>query len=281
MGQGRRGGGHRLSGGEAERGPGGDVAEVGRDGGRGRAGLAAAAIAGQHDAAAGEGTAELLAGAGQAAAERPGRASEAAGRFVERQALEVAEDDRRAEGIRQAVDLAVQSLGLVAVDQGLFGRRGSRLEGGVGHGVPLFVLMLAGDAGPGLGAVRSAHAIQPGGEPVGVAEGVGLAGQDEEGGLEGVLGEVAVGEELPAEAQDHRAVPGHQRGEGGLGVGLVAAVAEAFDELAIGERGGGAAVEQRAELPDDRGCSQMGHARGLSGGLCCSRPPGEFPPGGG
>ena len=59
-------------------------------------------------------------------------------------------------------------------------------------------------------------AIEPGGEPVGVAERAGLAGQDEEGGLEGVLGELVVAQELSADAQDHRAMAGNQRGEGGL-----------------------------------------------------------------
>ncbi len=86
-----------------------------------------------------------------------------------------------------------------------------------------------------------------------------LAGQDEEGGLEGVLGEVAIGKELAADAEYHRAVPHHQGGEGGL----VATVVEPLDELAVGEPDERAIVEERPELTGDRGCGQMRHARGL------------------
>ena len=58
----------------------------------------------------------------------PAGHAEPAGRLVERQALEVAEHDRRAEGVRQPVDLAVQHLGLLAVEERLLGRRGRRLD---------------------------------------------------------------------------------------------------------------------------------------------------------
>ena len=46
----------------------------------------------------------------------PGHRSRAR-RLVEREALEVAEHDRQAEGARQAIDLAMQGLGLLAVEQ--------------------------------------------------------------------------------------------------------------------------------------------------------------------
>ncbi|MEJ7639241.1 MAG: hypothetical protein WKF75_15020 [Singulisphaera sp.] len=39
----------------------------------------------------------------------------------------------------------------------------------------------------------------------------GLAGQDQEGRLEGVLDVVLVPQDRPAGRQDHRPVPGHQR----------------------------------------------------------------------
>ncbi len=44
----------------------------------------------------------------------------------------------------------------------------------------------------------------------------GLAGEHEEDGLEGVLGVVAVSQELPADVQNHRPVTCDQRGEGRL-----------------------------------------------------------------
>ncbi len=267
MGQGRRGGGDRLPGGETEGGPGGEVAQVGRDGRRGRAVAQRGGHrgGGQDHAAADEGASKLLACAGQPAAERAGRASEASGGLIQGEALEVAEDDRRAEDVRQAVDGAVQGLGLLAVEQGLFGRWRCRLEPGVGHGVPLFALMPADDASPGLAGGAEGHAVEPGGEPVGIAEGRRLAGQDEEGGLECVLDEVMVIDELPADAQDHRAVARDQGGEGVLG-SVISSRHEPLDELAVGERGGGAGLEERAELADDRGCCQAHHGCGLSSG---------------
>ena len=156
----------------------------------------------------------------------------------------------------------MQRLGLVTVEERLVGGRGRRLDGlGQGvHDVSLFVDALASQAGPGLAGGAQRHAIQPGGEPVRIAERVRLARQDEEGGLEGVLGEVVIGEELPADAQDHRAMARHQGGEGGLGGGLIAAVVEPLDELPVGEAGGGGAVEERAELTDQRCRSGLGHA---------------------
>ena len=60
---------------------------------------------------------------------------------------------------------------------------------------------------------------------------------------------VLVAKELPADAQDHRAVSGHQCGEGRL-AGVVASGDEAVEELAVGQAGDRAAVEERAELPD-------------------------------
>ncbi len=196
--------------------------------------------------------AELFAGAGQPAAERAGGASELTRRLVERDALEIAEHDGRTEDARQAVDLAVQDVGLVAVEQGVIGGRGRRLDGfdhGV-HDISLLVDALASQAGPGLAGGAQRHAIEPGAEPVGVAERTGLARQDEEDGLEGVLGEMAIAQELAADAEHHRAMPGHQGGEGGL----VAAVVEPLDELAVGEPDERAIVEERAELAGDRGC---------------------------
>ena len=66
-------------------------------------------------------------GPGQPAADRAGRPAEPPRRLVEGEALEVAEHHRQAEGPRQAVDLAVEGLGLLAVERRLFGRRGRRL----------------------------------------------------------------------------------------------------------------------------------------------------------
>ena len=93
--------------------------------------------------------------------------------------------------------------------------------------------------------------VQPVAQQVGVADRPRLAGQDEEDGLEGVLGMVMVAQELSADAQNHRPVPRHQRSEGGF-AGGIAAVVEPLDELAVGEPGDRTAVEERLDLPDHR-----------------------------
>ena len=62
---------------------------------------------------------------------------------------------------------------------------------------------------------------------------------------------MVIAQELPADAQHHRTVPGHDRGEGGL-VGRIAPRDEPLEQLAVGEPGGRAALEERAELPDQR-----------------------------
>ena len=92
------------------------------------ASAAARAAAGKDDAAAGQAAAELVAGPGQPAADRAGRAAEPSGRLVERQALEVAEHDRQPKWTGQAVDLAVEDLGLLAVEDRLVGRRDRRID---------------------------------------------------------------------------------------------------------------------------------------------------------
>ena len=78
----------------------------------------------EREAAAGQAAPELLARPGQAAAERADGPSQPVRRLVEGQALEVAEHHRQAESPRQAIDLAVQGLGLLAVEERPLGRRG-------------------------------------------------------------------------------------------------------------------------------------------------------------
>src|SRR5262249_49717184 len=57
---------------------------------------------------------------------------------------------------------------------------------------------------------------KPAGQGVRFADGAGLAGEQEEGGLEGVLGLVGVAQQSPAHAQHQRAVPEDQGGKGGF-----------------------------------------------------------------
>src|SRR5262249_16488786 len=54
--------------------------------------------------------------------------------------------------------------------------------------------------------------------------------EDQEGGLEGILGILLLAQDAPADAVDHRPVPAHD----GLEDGLVAPGEGSFDELPVG-----------------------------------------------
>ncbi len=84
--------------------------------------------------------------------------------------------------------------------------------------------------------------MQPGAQQVRIADRAGLAGQHEEHRLEGILGMMQVAQELPANIQDHRPVPLHERRECGFS-GRIGSGVEALDELPVGESGDGAAIE--------------------------------------
>ena len=112
--------------------------------------------------------------------------------------------------------------------------------------------------------------MEPGADRVADPERPGLAGQDEEDGLEGVLGLVLVAERGAADAPDHRPVPLDQRGEGRLGRALISAAGEPLQERSVGQARNRAAVEDRAEPPQD------GAGRPLS--TCVTPRPG-FPQG--
>ena len=60
------------------------------------------------------------------------------------------------------------------------------------------------------------HAVQPRAEPVRLPQRPGLAGEEQEGGLEGVLGVVRVAEHLTADAQDQGPMPLQERDKGRL-----------------------------------------------------------------
>ncbi len=57
-------------------------------------------------------------------------------------------------------------------------------------------------------------AMQPAAQGVGDVQRAGLAGQDEERGLKGILGVVLVAQDSKARGCDHRAMSRHQAREG-------------------------------------------------------------------
>src|SRR5262249_31713053 len=150
---------------------------------------------GQGDAAKRQAAAELLPRPGQPAAERAGGPAKPLRRLVEGEPLEVVEHQRRAEADRQAVDLAVQRLDLPPPENRPEGgggdRRGLTPEGPV----PLDLAKASQPAAslPG-GAQRDA--VEPVAQQLGLAKRPGLPGQHQENGLEGVLGMMAIAEEL-------------------------------------------------------------------------------------
>jgi hypothetical protein len=141
----------------------------------------------------------------------------------------------------------VDGLGLLAVDRRPVGRRGRRLgrggrerartrrrtRTGTLHGVVLLPPPPAGDLLPRAPRRPDRHPVQPVAQQVGVADRTGLAGQDEEDGLEGVLGMLRVAQDLAADAQHHRTVPAHQRRERGLAGRVAPAGGVPLQELAV------------------------------------------------
>jgi len=89
--------------------------------------------------------------------------------------------------------------------------------------------------------------VKPTGQGLSLANGGGLLGQDEEGGLQGVLGVVGIPQGAPADAQDHRPVTAEQRLEGGL----VMAAQEGPEQGAVGFLGYRLVGGQVPDVPDD------------------------------
>ena len=126
----------------------------------------------------------------------------------------------------------------------------------MGHGGRLSFLGLApGLAGPRPHGRAVGHAVQPAGDGLGAADGAGLAGQHQEGGLEGVLAILIVAQLLAANVPDQRPVAGDQGGEGVR----VAVGREALQELGVGQARGRAGAGQPAEVADDRVQLGLGH----------------------
>src|SRR5262249_25781679 len=148
-------------------------------------------------------------------------------------------------GGRQALDLLVQDrLDLLAGGDAGGGRN---WPGGGG----LVLVLAAPGCGPGRGGGRGVR--RPRGATAGGlarADGDGLAGEQQEGGLEGVLGVLLVGQQPPADGQDQRPVALHQVREGELVVGSH----EGAQQLTVGPVAGLVVGDQVPDVPD--GCPQ-------------------------
>ena len=102
--------------------------------------------------------------------------------------------------------------------------------------------------------------IQPAAQHDAAADRAGLLDQDQEGGLEGVLGVVGVAQDAVADAQDHRSVPRHQRLEGRG----IAPMDEPLEELGVGKAGDRPIGEQAVDLSQGGAQRLDGHASDTS-----------------
>jgi hypothetical protein len=141
-----------------------------------------------------------------------------AGGFLMSTALEEAQDNGRAVTLGEPVHFFVQD----PAQLGGLGRGGIGRLGDQGN-----VILAA----PRAGAERdpASDAVEPGGNRAGSIEASRLAEQDQEDGLESVLGVVGVAEQPVADVPDQGTVPADEKLEGGF----VALDREAFQELAI------------------------------------------------
>ena len=189
-------------------------------------------------------------------------------RLVDGQALEVAEDDRQAEGVGQPRDLAVQRLGLLAGHDRLLrpagpSARPRTIRAGASHGVALLSLASASEPEPGAPRRPERDAVEPVAQQVGVADRAGLPGQDEESGLEGVLGRCR----SPRSWRQTPRTIGPCRATSAAKAASPAASrrrVESLQELPVGEPGHGAALEERLDLPGHRRLCLTRHTRGLA-----------------
>lgn len=194
---------------------------------------------GRH-AASGQPPLELLASPGQAAADRHGRRPQLVRRRVVGQPLQVAEHHGGAEPLGQVGDLLMEDLPVGIVDSRDVALGGPLRAEPVDRPPP---------RGPALAADRHAvrDAEQPTRDRPAIADRTGPVRQDQEDGLEGVLGVVRVVEDAPADPQDHRPVPAHQLLESRL-ARLAAIRDEPVQQLAVRRRPDRPEVPQPAQL---------------------------------
>ena len=107
------------------------------------------------------------------------------------------------------------------------------------------------------------NAVQPARQRFALANGRGVLGEGEEGGLEGVLGILIVAQDMPADVPDERPMALEQNGERRL----LARRAESRKELSIGQfsaQPGGCELTQPAQHGDEFWLGHQVHPREAS-----------------
>jgi hypothetical protein len=160
-----------------------------------------------------------------------------------RQALEVAQDDRHPESLGQPGDLGIEHRPELA-EFGLVRRRTAwvlDVDLGMRPGPPPRPIAAGARGDP------ERHTVQPVRQQLAVAQRARPADQDQERRLERILHVVRIVEQPPADAQDHRAVPRHDR----LKRDLVALAREPRQELPLRQTRYGPPAEQPLNRPQN------------------------------
>jgi hypothetical protein len=123
--------------------------------------------------------------------------------------LEVTKDNRQPIFVRETIHLLMQQGPPVA--QCDFSVRGLRPAGCLS-----FVSLASGLPNSGSPAEVHGYPVQPCGQRCLLADGTGLPCQDQEGGLEGILGVLFIAKHPPADTQNQGAMPPKKHGEGSL-----------------------------------------------------------------
>ena len=169
-----------------------------------------------------------------------------------RQTLQLAEHDGHAIPFGQSGHLLVKGLELLARDQWQLGsvHVADRFDA---HHIPSGGLASPPALVPHPRRPRrpQGHAIKPMSEQLRPADRAGPPRQDQERGLEGVLGGVPVAQDLPADAQHHRPVAADQGRERDLGQ-LVAMGVESRQQLTVAHPRNRSRVHDRLGSFQDR-----------------------------
>jgi hypothetical protein len=214
---------------------------VGRQGGRGQHRR-------QRHTAASQPLPQQPAGAAEAVADRGLAPAQPDGHLGAALVFQAAEDKRLAVGLGQAGDLLVQDgLDLLPL--------GAEAGGGGPRPCLLFVFAPPGGGPSCLGSHAGCHSMKPAGQRLALANGGGPPCQEQEGGLEGVLGVLLVAEPAAAQVEDHGPVPPQHRLEGRL----VVVAQEGADQFAVGPLVGGPVGGQVADVAEDRSQCCRGH----------------------
>ncbi len=180
---------------------------------------------------------------------RSKRAAQLSGRLLLTEPIEIAQDKRLAEGLRQRSQLVVEGCPIfAAVHRGEI--RCDRMPGCSHFSPSALALAPACRSDSHVGRDPKCHAVQPASQRFAAADCSGPFCQDEERRLGGVLGVLFIAKNLAADPQDHGCVPVDEGCKRGFGI-LAPALEELFEQLPVGQAAGGAGVEEGFDLLDE------------------------------